>query len=394
MIYRHGCPRRILCDQGKLFVEQLNGWMCNALGIERNLITAYDSQINGLDERTNDNIKRVIRKLVQKKENQWDADLEATLFSIRSKIQTTTKYSPFLLMYGREAVFPSEVPVDLPLLSTIVLPDEDTYSKFLEEREVSMKKIKEATIINIVKGQIKHKMNNEKRMLLKRQKVSSSAGNEYTTFPLSSHDIPGSPHSVHILMEGYCKDMSNDRFQADGSVTLIRGPLTVLVDTAGPWSRDFLICSLQIHGVSPEDVTHVICTHGHSDHVGNLNLFTKAEILVSYDLWRDGSYVSHDFRSGEPYLLPGGEGLKVVPTPGHTGSDVTLLVPGTSLGIVAITGDLFEREGDEDTWRNLSENPEIQEKSRRNILGFADVIVPGHGPPFRVIRNGQEPEAT
>ncbi|XP_056426166.1 metallo-beta-lactamase domain-containing protein 1-like isoform X2 [Hyla sarda] len=330
MIYRHGCPRRILCDQGKLFVEQLNGWMCNALGIERNLITAYDSQINGLDERTNDNIKRVIRKLVQKKENQWDADLEATLFSIRSKIQTTTKYSPFLLMYGREAVFPSEVPVDLP----------------------------------------------------------------YTTFPLSSHDIPGSPHSVHILMEGYCKDMSNDRFQADGSVTLIRGPLTVLVDTAGPWSRDFLICSLQIHGVSPEDVTHVICTHGHSDHVGNLNLFTKAEILVSYDLWRDGSYVSHDFRSGEPYLLPGGEGLKVVPTPGHTGSDVTLLVPGTSLGIVAITGDLFEREGDEDTWRNLSENPEIQEKSRRNILGFADVIVPGHGPPFRVIRNGQEPEAT
>ncbi|XP_073510528.1 metallo-beta-lactamase domain-containing protein 1 [Phyllobates terribilis] len=211
------------------------------------------------------------------------------------------------------------------------------------------------------------------------------------TSPLSCHHIPGSPHSVHILLEGYCRDVGADRFQADGSVTLVRGPLTVLVDTAGPWSRDFILDALRGRGVSPEDVTHVICTHGHSDHVGNLNLFPNAEILVSYDLWRDGSYVSHNFRSGEPYCLPGGEGLKVVPTPGHTGSDITLLVPGTTLGTVAVAGDVFEREGDEDTWRELSENPEVQEKSRRQLLGLADVIVPGHGPPFKVIRAGQEP---
>ncbi|XP_040271090.1 metallo-beta-lactamase domain-containing protein 1 [Bufo bufo] len=217
---------------------------------------------------------------------------------------------------------------------------------------------------------------------------------EYVTSPLSTHDIPGTPHSVHILLEGYCRDVGADRFQADGSVTLIHGPLTVLVDTAGPWSRDFILDSLRSRRVSPEDVTHVICTHGHSDHAGNLNLFCNAEILVSYDLWRDGSYVSHNFRGGEPYFLPGGEGLKVIPTPGHTGSDITLLVPGTTLGMVAVAGDVFEREGDEDSWRELSENPEIQEKSRSTVLRLADVIVPGHGPPFRVIRAGQEPETS
>ncbi|XP_018422182.1 PREDICTED: metallo-beta-lactamase domain-containing protein 1 [Nanorana parkeri] len=215
---------------------------------------------------------------------------------------------------------------------------------------------------------------------------------EYVTSPLSTHDIPGSPHSVHILLEGYCRDVGADRFEADGTVTLIRGPLTVLVDTGGPWSRDIILEALQGHGAAPGDVTHVICTHGHSDHAGNLNLFPKAEILVSYDLWRDGSYVYHNFRGGEPYLLPGGEGLKVVATPGHTGSDVTLLVPGTSLGMVAVAGDVFEREGDEDSWRELSENAEVQEKSRRTLLALADVIVPGHGPPFRVIRAGQDPD--
>ncbi|XP_053575448.1 metallo-beta-lactamase domain-containing protein 1 [Bombina bombina] len=211
----------------------------------------------------------------------------------------------------------------------------------------------------------------------------------YKTEPLSSRDIPGTPHSVHILLEGFSREVEGDLFQADGSVTLIRGPLTVLVDTAGPWSRDALLESLRCHGVMPNDITHVIGTHGHSDHVGNLNLFPNAEILVSYDLWRKGFYVSHDFRSGLPYLLPNGEGLKVVPTPGHTGSDTSLLVPGTSLGTIAVAGDLFEREGDVDTWKQLSEDPNTQEISRAAILRVADVIVPGHGPPFRVIKHKQ-----
>ncbi|MEE6526862.1 hypothetical protein FKM82_027781, partial [Ascaphus truei] len=211
----------------------------------------------------------------------------------------------------------------------------------------------------------------------------------YHTGPLSSHHIPGTPHSVHVLLEGYSEDMGGEKTRADGTVTLIRGPLTVLVDTAGPWSRDALLESLRCHGVSPADITHVVCTHGHSDHVGNLNLFHQAEILVSYDLWRGGFYVAHDFIGGQPYPLPGGEGLEVIPTPGHTGSDTSLLVPGTSLGTVAVAGDLFEREGDEGSWRQLSENPQVQEESRAALLKVADVIVPGHGPPFRVIKGGR-----
>eukprot|EP00079_Xenopus_tropicalis_P019315 XP_012808840.1 PREDICTED: metallo-beta-lactamase domain-containing protein 1 isoform X1 [Xenopus tropicalis] len=219
--------------------------------------------------------------------------------------------------------------------------------------------------------------------------ASAASTLQFHTAPLASGHIPGSPHSVHVLMEGYCRDAGGDLFQADGSVTLIRGPLTVLVDTAGPWSRDALLQSLRDHGVAPTDVTHVICTHGHSDHVGNLNLFPRAEIVVSYDLWRGGYYVAHDFRGGAPYMLPGGEGLKVVATPGHTGSDTSLLVPGTSLGTVVVAGDLFEREGDEDSWCPLSEDPQRQEASRAAMLKLADVIIPGHGPPFRVIKHGQ-----
>lgn len=58
---------------------------------------------------------RALMKMVNEKQDDWDKYLEPTLFSLRSKIQTTTKCSPFQLMYGREAVFPAEVPVEMPV---------------------------------------------------------------------------------------------------------------------------------------------------------------------------------------------------------------------------------------------------------------------------------------
>ena len=52
-----------------------------------------------------------------------------------------------------------------------------------------------------------------------------------------------------------------------------------------------------------------------------------------------------------------------------------------------VQGDLFECEEDltdSSIWRDVSEQSELQEKSRRRILQIADYIVPGHGKIFRV----------
>lgn len=78
--------------------------------------------------------------------------------------------------------------------------------------------------------------------------------------------------------------------------------------------------------------------------------------------------------------------VSIIPTPGHMGRDVSVLVKGTSEGTVLLAGDLFERCHDEDSWKELSENPEIQETNRQKALQIADVIIPGHGPLFRVRR--------
>ena len=71
-------------------------------------------------------------------------------------------------------------------------------------------------------------------------------------------------------------------------------------------------------------------------------------------------------------------------TPGHTAEDATLLVE-TDDGVVACTH----------AWWYADRTPEIDpladdqaalEASREHILAAADIVVPGHGAPFRVER--------
>ncbi|NXI39939.1 MBLC1 protein, partial [Galbula dea] len=204
--------------------------------------------------------------------------------------------------------------------------------------------------------------------------------------------VPGSLYSLWVLQEGYNRSFPDGSSLADGSISLVSGggvggsPVTVLVDTGGPWGRQRLLELLWERGLSPGDITHLICTHGHSDHVGNLNLFPQATLLLGWDLsYGPGRYLPHGLAQGRPYVLHPGY-LEVVPTPGHTLAHVSLVLRGTALGTVVVAGDLFEREEDEEVWRSLSEDPQEQERSRQRVLAMADVIVPGHGAAFRVFR--------
>jgi hypothetical protein len=53
-----------------------------------------------------------LSKLVAQKPDTWDEYLDAVMFGLRTKKQMTTKFSPFFLMFGREARYPTEVPED------------------------------------------------------------------------------------------------------------------------------------------------------------------------------------------------------------------------------------------------------------------------------------------
>uniref|UniRef100_A0A8C5QRN9 Integrase catalytic domain-containing protein n=1 Tax=Leptobrachium leishanense TaxID=445787 RepID=A0A8C5QRN9_9ANUR len=121
VIYRHGCPKRILTGQGEDFANELNEGICSILRIKRSYVAASHPRTKMLCQQTNRTILRALGKIVNEKQNDWDVFLNGTLFSLRSKMHSTTKCSPFLLMYGREAVYPSELTADTPVSLNIYI---------------------------------------------------------------------------------------------------------------------------------------------------------------------------------------------------------------------------------------------------------------------------------
>lgn len=154
------------------------------------------------------------------------------------------------------------------------------------------------------------------------------------------------------------------------------------------WDGDTLLKELERHHVKPEKVDFLVCSHGHSDHVGNLNLFLNARHFVGSCMSYKNIYYSHDFEN-EPFVLD--KDIEVISTPGHTNSCISLIVKNTNLEnheSVAIVGDLFEKEEDifdESLWIEAgSENEKLQRQNRLKIAEIADYIIPGHGAKFKV----------
>ncbi|CAB3368718.1 Hypothetical predicted protein [Cloeon dipterum] len=198
---------------------------------------------------------------------------------------------------------------------------------------------------------------------------------------------------VKVLNVGYSRvtDVAAQTMHANCTVTFIKGcKFNILVDTMTAWDGAKLLALLEGIQVKPEDIDFVICTHGHSDHTGCNYLFTNAAHFLGQAVQRAEKFETTPLQNGNDYVIE--PSVKVVSSPGHTMDSVTVLVETgpDAFGLVAVTGDLFEREEDivcPELWRDVagSENPKLQEQNRSKILQQADYVIPGHGPMFKNI---------
>ena len=81
--------------------------LCKKFEIKHKLSSPYHPQTNGLVERFNKTLCESLAK-VSEKETEWDEHIQEVLFGYRTNRQSTTKMTPFYLMYGRESVLPIE----------------------------------------------------------------------------------------------------------------------------------------------------------------------------------------------------------------------------------------------------------------------------------------------
>ena len=99
IICRHGCPRKIISDRGTHFNNQVIEKLLERFKIRHNLSTPYHPKTNGLVERFNKTLCESLAKLNEKREN-WDEYILLTLFAYRTKINKSTQFIPFYLIYG------------------------------------------------------------------------------------------------------------------------------------------------------------------------------------------------------------------------------------------------------------------------------------------------------
>ncbi|KAL5487221.1 hypothetical protein EMCRGX_G019798 [Ephydatia muelleri] len=154
---RMGLPRVLLSDNGSEFCNALNDQLSEMLGIKRRLTTPYHPQANGLDERFNQTLQNMLVKYVSSKKDMWSHYLDTCAFAYNTSRHDSTKYTPFMLMFGRRATLPIDVELERQcsedLCKTYWELDEHPYPAVFSEHA----RILEEAKGNIIAAQLRQK---------------------------------------------------------------------------------------------------------------------------------------------------------------------------------------------------------------------------------------------
>ncbi|XP_070005377.1 uncharacterized protein [Nicotiana sylvestris] len=124
IIYRFGIPKTIITDNAANLNNDLMKEVCEQFKIMHLHSTPYRPKANGAVEAANKNIKKILRKMIQGS-RKWHENLPFALLGYRMTVHTSVGATPYLLVYGIEAVIHAEVKI--PSLRIIVESDiEDT----------------------------------------------------------------------------------------------------------------------------------------------------------------------------------------------------------------------------------------------------------------------------
>lgn len=204
--------------------------------------------------------------------------------------------------------------------------------------------------------------------------------------------IPGylleTDHGARILVDtGF-----DPAYASDYTATDARDGLSGFGRLTGYSARQTAAGQLALLGLVPADITHLILTHGHIDHVGSLPLFRCPIILTEAERSLTRPVYWGDVRPIDwpdaPYTLISAEtdlcnGLRVLPTPGHTPGHLSLLVtlPG---GAVMIAADAINRQSEPAEGFPDADDPAAAARSAARLFALqaehSAQLIYGHDP--------------
>lgn len=213
-----------------------------------------------------------------------------------------------------------------------------------------------------------------------------------------------SSYSLDILLEGFPGRTAARGSLGWSTVALLRGQGRVaLIDVGSFCDRAALRDRLGDHGIGLGDVTDVLLTHAHYDHMLNWTLFPGARVVIgAQELdWAVGAAgeggVVPEFHVAAlrdlPALVPAGEGDEVLPglvarhCPGHTPGHLVFVADAGDHDLI-FTGDAVKNRAELLSREVMSSHdPTSAAASIDRVWDLwrarpGSVLVPGHDLPL------------
>ena len=135
MYSRVAVPEEVLSDLGTQFTSDCMKEVSRLLSIRRLTTSPYHPACNGLVEKFNGTLKRMLRRLCHEQPRQWHRFINPLLFAHREARQEATGFSPFELLYGRTVRGPVQILKELWSEEDEVPEVTTSYQYVLELRE-------------------------------------------------------------------------------------------------------------------------------------------------------------------------------------------------------------------------------------------------------------------
>jgi glyoxylase-like metal-dependent hydrolase (beta-lactamase superfamily II) len=216
-------------------------------------------------------------------------------------------------------------------------------------------------------------------------------------------------YAIDILFQGYPGKSAHNGGLGWSTVVLLQGHgRVVIIDTGGPGIRVPLQRKLQAKQLSFQDITDVLLSHSHWDHIINYPLFSNAQLYIGKeDLeWANSGdqsvYAVPELYTRqlarEPrlsYLVPGQQvlpNIHVVFGPGHTPGHLIFLLRGQDRDVIFAQDAAKSKAELVSLSTDLTVDPVASKATLEKIWGLwrareGNIVVPGHDLPM-VLRDG------
>ena len=123
VIARFGVPQAIVTDHGKHFRNHMMSELTTKLGFSHDNFTPYYPQSNGQVEAINKILKRMLQRMIGVRQRNLHLILYSALWVYRTSVRNTTRFTPFQLVYGLEAILLIQCEMSSLKIAIDLLPD-------------------------------------------------------------------------------------------------------------------------------------------------------------------------------------------------------------------------------------------------------------------------------